>query len=282
MARFARISGRAVVSWVCAGALALGMVPTAAFAEGAAEAAGDAAMGQPLAPAEAGEADGAPAVDGDAMHEAERLELTCTADGDGAAIVGYKLIDGEERTLMEGDAASSVKRSLVKNSEAVALAMESRAGDSFIYDVPENPNPDFVIPSEVDGKPVTAIGPSAFEDATWMRSVSLPAGLREIGGSAFRGCSQLAAVDVPAGADLGPYAFADCTALARVTLPEGVTAGGRDRVDEDGSTWRDGLSQGVFSGCDSLVSVDLPGSLREVPGSMFSGCDSLVRSEDVV
>ncbi len=45
MARFARISGRAVVSWVCAGALALGMVPTAAFAEGAAEAAGDNSVG---------------------------------------------------------------------------------------------------------------------------------------------------------------------------------------------------------------------------------------------
>ncbi len=274
MARFARISGRAVVSWVCAGALVLGMVPTAAFAEGAAEAAGDAAMGQPLAPAEAGEADGAPAVDGDAMHEAERLELTCTADGDGAAIIGYKLIDGEGRTLMEGDAASSVKRSLVKNSEAVALAMESRVGDGFIYDVPENPNPDFVIPSEVDGKPVTAIGPSAFEDATWMRSVSLPAGLREVGASAFRGCSQLAAVDVPAGADLGPYAFAGCTALARVSLPEGVTAGVYYEDYGDGDGYWHG-SDGVFQGCAALASVELPGSLLAVPDSMFSGCAAL-------
>ncbi|WP_304598097.1 leucine-rich repeat domain-containing protein, partial [Adlercreutzia caecimuris] len=165
-----------------------------------------------------------------------------------------------------------MKRSLVKSSEAVALAMESRASDDFIYDVPENPNPDFVIPSEVDGKPVTAVGPSAFEDATWMRSVSLPAGLREVGASAFRGCSQLAAVDVPAGADLGPYAFAGCTALARVSLPEGVTAGVHYEDYGDGY-WHG--SDGVFQGCAALTSVELPGSLVAVTDSMFSGCSAL-------
>ncbi|MEY8460841.1 leucine-rich repeat protein, partial [Eggerthellaceae bacterium 24-137] len=276
MARFARISGRAVVSWVCAGALVLGMVPTAAFAEGAAEAVGDtAAAEQPLSPGRADEAAGAPVVDDGIVREAEKLELTCAADGDGAAIVGYKLVDGEGRTLVEGDAASSVKRSLVKSPQAVTLAMESRAGNDFVYDVPENPNPDLVIPSEVDGRPVTAIGPSAFEDAMWMRSVSLPAGLREIGESAFRGCAQLAAVDVPAGADLGSYAFAGCTALARVSLPEGVTAGGRDRVDEYGDEWREDFSAGVFQGCAALASVEIPGSFGAVGSDAFSGCSAL-------
>ena len=109
---------------------------------------------------------------------------------------------------------------------------------------------DLDIPTQHDGRPVTAIGPSAFEDAMWLRSVTVPEGvatlgesafagcgalasvelpstLREIGGSAFEDCSALAAADVPAGADLGDHAFAGCTALARVSLPEGVTAGVR-------------------------------------------------------
>lgn len=235
------------------------------------------------------------------MREAEKLELTCTADGDGAAVVGYKLVDGEGRTLVEGDVASSAKRSLVKSSEAVALALESRAGDSFIYDVPENPNPDFVIPSEVDGLPVTAVGPSAFEDAMWLRSVAVPEGvdtigesafagcsalssvelpstLREIGGSAFEGCSALAAADVPAGADLGDHAFAGCTALARVSLPEGVTAGVRhgEYDYEYGGEWWEG-SDYVFAHCESLASIELPGSLLGLPNHMFEGCSALER-----
>ena len=46
-----------------------------------------------------------------------------------------------------------------------------------------------VVPNEIDGKPVTSIGRSAFEGCSRLTSITLPEGLTNIRENAFEGCN---------------------------------------------------------------------------------------------
>lgn len=59
--------------------------------------------------------------------------------------------------------------------------------------------------------------------------------------------------------DIGESAFSGCTNLISVTIPESVT----------------GIGSSAFLECDSLTSITIPGSVTSVGGSAFYGCDSL-------
>ena len=46
-----------------------------------------------------------------------------------------------------------------------------------------------------------------------------------IGDNAFRGCSRLTSLNLPAGiTEIGPYAFGNCSGLTSLTLPDGITS----------------------------------------------------------
>ena len=81
---------------------------------------------------------------------------------------------------------------------------------------------DIVIPSQIDGKAVSAIGnvtgtTGAFEGCTNMTSVVIPDGVTEIQDNAFYGCTSLETVTIPSGvALLRNCAFCDCPNLRAV------------------------------------------------------------------
>lgn len=93
-----------------------------------------------------------------------------------------------------------------------------------------------VIPAEINGIPVTAIGDRAGE---FLQIEHL-----EIPGSVTR---------------IGDHAFAQCSNLLDVTLGEGVTS----------------LGDCAFRQCRKLASVTLPDSLREMGDNPFQGCFAL-------
>ncbi|MBS7398513.1 MAG: leucine-rich repeat protein, partial [Ruminiclostridium sp.] len=67
---------------------------------------------------------------------------------------------------------------------------------------------EIVIPSEIDGKAVVAIGDNAFENCTSIKSVVIPDSVKQIGYSAFLGCSSLKSVTIPESVtDIGEYAL---------------------------------------------------------------------------
>lgn len=78
---------------------------------------------------------------------------------------------------------------------------------------------DVVIPAEIDGKPVFAIGnvvgtTGAFQDCTNVTSVVIPDGVVEIQDNAFYGCTNLEVVTVPSSVILlRNCAFSDCPKL---------------------------------------------------------------------
>ncbi|MBQ8859482.1 MAG: leucine-rich repeat domain-containing protein [Clostridia bacterium] len=123
-----------------------------------------------------------------------------------------------------------------------------------------------------------SIDSSAFEGCTALSSLTLGAGVRQIGDRAFRNCTSLTSVDMgkmTAVADYHtfvdtPYAvytrlttltfvFEGCTALTDVTLPKGIL-----------------YLMGTFSGCTALTEFTVPDTVKTLHYT-FDGCTSLRR-----
>ncbi len=115
------------------------------------------------------------------------------------------------------------------------------------------------IPATIEGKPVTAIGGSAFLSST-RTSISIPATVTRIGPSAFLYCLKLTEVNIPQGITIiEAGTFSVCENLVSVTIPPGVT-----RIDE-----------GAFSSCKRLEKATIPASVTQIGDEAFSGCGAL-------
>ena len=94
--------------------------------------------------------------------------------------------------------------------------------------------------SEVTNARVTSVGASAFRECSALTSINLPAAT-SVGESAFRECAALTSVDLPAATSVGTDAFRECAALTSVDLPAATSVGDR-----------------AFRECAALTSVALP------------------------
>ncbi len=116
------------------------------------------------------------------------------------------------------------------------------------------------IPSEIDGKKVTAIGGSAFNDCDSLTSVTLPNSITRIGSGAFAECGSLTSIKIPDSVTtIGENAFFECVNLTSVTLPNSIT-----RIEEN-----------TFGDCKSLTSIMIPNSVTAIGKEAFVDCSSL-------
>lgn len=136
-------------------------------------------------------------------------------------------------------------------------------------------NEHITIPSTYNGKPVTAIGDSAFdknENKRVIKSVVIPNTIKTIGNFAFFGCEltsiiipknvtylgwgafsfcELTTIDIPGSIEiLRNMTFQYCRSLTTVKIGEGVKV----------------IKEQAFQGCTSLESISLPDSLERVEG----------------
>ena len=141
---------------------------------------------------------------------------------------------------------------------------------------------DVVIPEEIDGKKVTAIGEKAFWKCSTIKSVEIASSVTSLGEYAFASSEKLESVKFADDSQLtsvGEMAFASCISLKSVELPSGVTS-----IDVD-----------AFYGCESLESITLPfvdivdritdGDIlvvRSILDSWFTGCEFLNLKEIIV
>lgn len=115
------------------------------------------------------------------------------------------------------------------------------------------------IPSQIDGKDVTALGYGAFIDRDIER-VEIPSSVTEIGHYAFSGCKNLKGAVIPDSVkEIKSSSFENCISLQSVAIP--------GSVDSIGST--------AFYGCDSLTSITIPASVKSVGDGTFADCSSL-------
>ena len=102
------------------------------------------------------------------------------------------------------------------------------------------------IVDEVNGKRVTLIAKSAFDNNSSLKSVAIPQGIQTIGKNAFRNCTQLNEVIMPSTLNsIGEFAFERNTSLKKVDIPEGVT----------------NIGMYAFKDCSNLEELILPSSL---------------------
>ena len=112
---------------------------------------------------------------------------------------------------------------------------------------------------------VTSIADNAFYGKTGLTSITVPDSVTTIGQNIFAGCTALAEVTIPflsktvAEESTLSYIFGETpTALTTLTL-----------------TKCESLAEAVFSGCTSLQSVTIPGSVKSIPSDAFENCTGL-------
>ena len=153
-----------------------------------------------------------------------------------------------------------------------------------------------VIPSELDGLEVVQLGDVAFAEAGFLKTVTLPKTITQIGNYTFANCVNLEAYQVEEGntvysAKDGILYANDGTALMRwpvaacpanVTIPEGVTqignvafAGAKklETVTMTDDVEYIGLS--AFAECGLLNDIALSNNLTMITDFMFNSCTSL-------
>ncbi len=138
------------------------------------------------------------------------------------------------------------------------------------------------IPSEIDGKKITAIGKSLFSDNKILRTVKIQSGIERIKESAFEKCDNLTNVELPNTLKeiddnafdfcsiqdiifpntlekIGSAAFSCNLKLKKIILPNSVIE----------------LGEAAFISCCEIYDVVLSQNLKTIPMSAFNDCKKL-------
>jgi len=156
----------------------------------------------------------------------------------------------------------------VRNGEAMIASSEGK-----LYENAVSPDPtgDVVIPSFVDGIPVTTIGKFALCKCPELTSIKIPASVTSIGAWAFSDCGKLTNVTIPSSVtSIGECVFSDCPRLAAI----GLEAGNPKYKVVDGVLYTKDMKCLVTSpGGRSLVSI--PAGVVDIGDNAFRCCREL-------
>ena len=176
------------------------------------------------------------------------------------------------------------------------LTYEIEDGEVTITGCDTSLSGDIVLPSKIEGKPVTSIGWRAFRDCSSLTSITIPNSVTSIDDWAFNGCEKLTQINVdtantvyssengvlfnkekteliryPEGkadtsysipssvTSIGYMAVSGCSGLTSITIPDSVTS----------------IGDYAFSGCSSLTSITIPDSVTSIGDWAFNNCRSL-------
>jgi len=167
----------------------------------------------------------------------------------------YEFIDGESISIIEADLDTSIDKTLV-------------------------------IPSEIDGYTVVAIGSRTFADYKDLEAVEIPATVKKIGAEAFAGCTNLNTVSIRGIIEeCGMGAFNDTAwyknfdidfVIINVNSPQAMLIGykGNDKDVKVPITIAK-IGDGAFKGNKTVETVILPERTTVIGASAFENCSAL-------
>lgn len=118
-----------------------------------------------------------------------------------------------------------------------------------------------VIPSSINGFPVTSLGFEAFgQSPSFLIGVTIPDTITNIGRSAFVYCNLLTNVNMSTNVvTIGDFAFVHCWTLRRLTLPDTVVS----------------LGAYAFQWCSALTNIHMGPNIASIQDYAFDGCSNL-------
>ena len=149
----------------------------------------------------------------------------------------------------------------------------------FADDFTPGANYALVIPDKIDGKPVVAVGASAFIDKTNFTTLTIGKNVKTIGTDAFRRTTSMMSVSFAAGGmlkTLGESAFRGCAELTEFVMPNTVTTIGNYVLQANAklasvilSNQLTTLSTQALCNCPMLKTVDIPESITKIESRAF-------------
>lgn len=119
---------------------------------------------------------------------------------------------------------------------------------------------DLVVPSEIEGKPVTSIAVMAFRTDSELQSIVIPGEFNSIPEGAFIDCDYLTTVTIAEGVTLiESRAFQNCERLQNINIPDSVTS----------------IESYAFDGCIRLPRISIGNGVTFIDYLGFNRCQSL-------
>ena len=159
-------------------------------------------------------------------------------------------------------------------------------GETTITDCVTTATGEIVVPTKIEGYPVTSIGESAFDGCNNITKITLPDTVKTIGIAAFGNCSSLNSIVMPKNlVTIGERAFYEATALTSINIPAGVTSIGEQAffkckslskitVDANNKYYTNG-SDGVVFNKDKSVLVQYPAGSKTESYAVPNGVKSI-------
>ena len=176
--------------------------------------------------------------------------------------------------MLTGYASSSVSAAVSDTPIGASEASDSVAAESGDFWYYENSDgtlalnfyfgndSEVVIPSAVDGKPVTAISQNAFIGKAGLTKITIPDSVTRIGDHAFKNCTGLKSITIPESVtSVEEGAFEGCTGLTGVAIQNGK------------------IGERAFIGCTGLKSVSIGKNVTEIGYLAFRNCTALASIE---
>lgn len=123
-----------------------------------------------------------------------------------------------------------------------------------------NTDTNLVVPAQISGYPVIAVGEWAFSSFANLQSITISEGITTLADDAFYNCANLTNVTLPSTlTKIGEYAFYKAGKLSSLTIPNAVTQIGRY----------------AFGYCSSLTAITIPEKVTFIGNNAFNSCYNL-------